>query len=218
MALQNGESNWQEPAPGRSADLTLLDTLLGDWGSGGKRSAAIRQPMHTQWATSNCERQHQDEPSAESACLGRDVACRFASRSCFLTIPHLGLSLRPVRIRFATAVLLPWLVVGAGICQCLAAIPLSASETPQQDCHSEPAPHSGESDPACGSDCAAGIALGTRAEVRPTGEFSVQQAPALIEVSAEPPGEPARAQAPSRPVAGKAPLCPLYILHSSLLV
>ena len=68
-----------------------------------------------------------------------------------------------MRTKATTALLLAWILVGSGICQCLAAIP-ETLPSPSHDCGSEPAAPTGQTDAHCDSECAVTDALQARTE------------------------------------------------------
>lgn len=125
--------------------------------------------------------------------------------------------LKPVRTRPVTAVLMAWLLFGAGICLCLAAVPAQPAPD-SHDCGSEPAVPASEDGTPCESGCTSDDAV--RA---PTGERSVDQAMLCVdavqsEVATEPEIGPAYSLA-SRDLMAEAPRgAPTYILHSVLLI
>ncbi|MDE0265298.1 MAG: hypothetical protein OXJ37_23055 [Bryobacterales bacterium] len=122
-----------------------------------------------------------------------------------------------MRARPLTAMLLAWLLVGSGICLCLAAVPAQPAPD-SHDCGSEPAVPASEDGTPCESDCTVDDAV--RA---PSGDRSVDQAMLCVgavqsEVATEAGIGPACSHASRDSMAEVPQSAPAYILHSVLLI
>lgn len=125
--------------------------------------------------------------------------------------------LSPVRTRPVTAVLLAWLLVGSGICLCLAAVPAQPAPD-SHDCGSEPAVPASEEGAPCESDCTVDHAVRV-----PAGDRAIDQAtpcvgPVQSEAATGPATGPVYSHASRDVIAVSLQSAPAYILHSALLI
>lgn len=113
--------------------------------------------------------------------------------------------------------LLAWLLVGSGLCLCLAAVP-AQSASPSHDCGNEPAVPASQDEASCASGCTADDAVIAGPENWSSGQIALWVDAALIDAAIEPAVEPARFRVSRDLRTGPAPNAPAYILHSVLLV
>lgn len=125
--------------------------------------------------------------------------------------------LRPMRMRSVTATLLAWLLIGSGICLCLAAVSVQPTSH-SHDCSNEAPVPAHRDDAPCDSGCTAEDAVKTGFEDRTIGQIALGVGAGTVEAASEPtvkldclhPGRERRT--------GRTPIPPAYILHSVLLV
>ena len=121
-----------------------------------------------------------------------------------------------MRAKAITALLLAWILAGAGICQCLASVP-DALPSPSHDCGSEPVVPSGQTDESCKSGCTAADAVQARAETQaigtPANGIDIGPSSGMTFQFSESVGSRFALAQPE-----PAPSCPPYILHSALLL